>query len=89
MARLRAVRAQKCAHPAPHVTTVNGQVFVSLDWSDHQTGGNLRCRLCQRPTLLVDCAGRPCHKTCAENETARDLQAAGDRYTANAAHTLS
>jgi hypothetical protein len=51
--------------------------MTCLDWSGrdgvrHWGGGQLRsCRNCQQPTLLVDGAGRPQHKACAELEADR------------------
>lgn len=43
--------------------------MTGLDWShrDHWNGGKRApCRLCKRPTFLLDDAGRPAHKTCVE-----------------------
>jgi hypothetical protein len=48
---------------------------VRLDWDhpDHWNRGRREpCRLCGKPSFLLDDAGRPCHKTCIE-------QAVGNR----------
>ncbi|MEV0570668.1 hypothetical protein [Dactylosporangium sp. NPDC050588] len=36
-----------------------------LDWSDHNVGRPLPCRLCGIPAMLRDEKNRPCHMTCA------------------------
>jgi hypothetical protein len=38
-----------------------------LDWSSHKIGNPAPCRICQRPALVRDASGLPCHKVCAEN----------------------
>jgi hypothetical protein len=60
-----------------HQTPDGRPVMTCLDWSGrdgvrHWGGGGLHsCRSCQQPTFLVDGAGRPQHKACAELEADR------------------
>ncbi|MBM0201840.1 hypothetical protein JNW90_01055 [Micromonospora sp. STR1s_5] len=90
MARPRAVRPQSCSHNPPTVKTVDGQTVVSFDWSGHHAAARgERCQSCERPTLVVDCDGKPRHKTCAERDMARELTAAGRRYTATSPDALA
>jgi hypothetical protein len=51
--------------------------MAGLDWRHHTIGPLRPCLLCQRPALLRDEHGRPCHKVCAEQATA--TPAADDR----------
>ncbi|GLY21680.1 competence protein CoiA family protein [Micromonospora sp. NBRC 101691] len=44
---------------------------VSLNWSKHAAGEPRPCRVCQKPALMRDQDGRPCHKVCAESQAAR------------------
>jgi hypothetical protein len=58
----------------PHQTPDGKPVTTCLDWSgrdgvNHYGGGQLRpCRSCGQPALLIDAAGQPQHKACAEHE---------------------
>lgn len=55
--------ADKVAAPAP-----------PLDWRDarHWGGGYRRkCRVCHRPTFLLDGRGHAAHKVCVEREIAK------------------
>jgi hypothetical protein len=46
-----------------------------IDWSTHRTSGQpAPCIHCTRPALLLDDAGRPAHKVCAEAALAQLLQ---------------
>jgi hypothetical protein len=43
--------------------------MINIDWRDarHWNRGRTRsCRLCGRPSMLLDSAGRPAHKVCVE-----------------------
>lgn len=43
---------------------------TALDWRRHRIGPPAPCRYCRRPALCRDQHGKPCHKTCAETNTA-------------------
>jgi hypothetical protein len=55
---------------------------LTLDWRDwsHWSHRQRPCRICHGRTHLLDDAGLPAHKTCAEEEAA-DLAAATARRT--------
>lgn len=42
-----------------------------LDWRKNQAGPPKPCRLCGRLAICRDEGGKPCHKTCAEEEIQR------------------
>ncbi len=77
--------------PAPKSNTPSSQgsapaaVGVVLDWRDsqHWGGGHQRkCRICLRPTFLLDGRGHGAHKVCVEQgiaQLADDFAAAGRR----------
>jgi hypothetical protein len=46
---------------------------VVLDWSKSGSvsAAAQPCVLCGRPALMIGPAGKPCHKTCAEDWTER------------------
>lgn len=55
-------------------------VRVHLDWSGpghYEHGQSLPCRICATPTQTRDGQGAACHKSCAEDEIARELLGAG------------
>jgi hypothetical protein len=66
----------------PHQTPDGRPVTVCLDWSGrdgvrHYGDGRPRpCRSCGRWSLLLDDAGRPQHKVCAEAEAGRGQEPA-------------
>lgn len=43
-----------------------GAERAAVDWSTHQIRPGGTCRVCHHQTFMSDCAGRACHKTCAE-----------------------
>jgi hypothetical protein len=50
---------------------------IHLDWDNpiHWNGGRRQpCIHCERPAFLLDAAGRPAHKLCAETALAQLLQ---------------
>jgi hypothetical protein len=66
-----AVPDQDGVHDAPVRGSGTGPGVTWLDWrhSSHWGRGRRRpCRICERPAFLLDSDGRPCHKTCAEQE---------------------
>lgn len=64
----RRTRAE-CVHAPP--VLYQGEIF--LDWHDHRMAARPGpCRVCRRPTALLDCAGVTCHKVCAEAELTRE-----------------
>lgn len=50
---------------------------VVVDWRarSHWSATARPCRICRRPSHLVDDAGAACHKVCAESEAAAVLAA--------------
>ncbi|GGN96054.1 hypothetical protein GCM10010112_86950 [Actinoplanes lobatus] len=61
-----------CDHAPPAI--YRGEVV--MDWSTHRSAPRPGpCRVCGRPTTLVDCAGTLCHKVCAEREATREIAA--------------
>ncbi|GAA3455915.1 hypothetical protein GCM10018962_77490 [Dactylosporangium matsuzakiense] len=68
-ARRRHLRAVRDCCPLPYVF----RGVVGFDWSGHQTGPAMPCRICRRPAWCRDCVGKPCHKACAEAEATREL----------------
>jgi hypothetical protein len=70
-------RRQPATRPVP-----NGTPFPPaepdrpiIDWSTHRTSSKpAPCTHCKRPALLLDDAGRPAHKVCAETALTQLLQ---------------
>lgn len=61
-------------------------VRVHLDWTGpghYDRGRELPCRRCGTATHLRDDTGRACHKTCAEDEIARELLGRGAELIAD------
>lgn len=57
-----------------------------LDWSSSKHWnhrGPAPCRYCGRPACLLDSAGHPAHKTCAETALATQAVEANARYQQN------
>lgn len=86
MARTRRSGPTTAGKPAPTDNTPTDKVAAPapvggvLDWRDgrHWGGGHRRkCRVCHRPTFLLDGRGHAAHKVCVEREIADLAQSAG------------
>jgi hypothetical protein len=73
--RVRPRRKGRQQRDCPKVASYNCRNLIVLDWSDPidwrdpvhwNRGRQAPCVHCGKPALLLDAAGRPAHKVCAE-----------------------